>query len=119
MILLVDDNRVGREALAKILQFHGHEVIEAADANHGLAILDGNRVDLIITDFVMPQMSGFQFIDEVRKRWPDARILMMSGYLTPELGKILSGNLGFLAKPIDVAVLLETIGRIIPQPQAV
>ena len=119
MILLVDDNRIGREALAKILKLHGHDVIEAADANHGLGILNDNHVDLIITDFVMPQMSGFQFINEVRKNWPDARILMTSGYLTPELGKILSGNLGFVPKPIDVAVLLETIDRIVPHPQSV
>jgi DNA-binding NtrC family response regulator len=111
-ILLVDDHKVGREALAKILRLHAHEVMEAADAAEGLSMLNSMHFDIIITDFVMPEVSGFQFIDQVRKLWPDTRVLMMSGYLTPEVGGLLSEGFKFLPKPVDVPILLEAIERI-------
>jgi CheY-like chemotaxis protein len=112
VILLVDDHKVGREALAKILRLYGHEVVEAADGAEGLSILNRIPFDLIITDFVMPEVSGVQFIDQVRKKWPDTQIVMMSGYLTPEVGQMLTGDLTFLPKPVDVPILLEAIKRI-------
>ena len=115
MILLVDDNRVSREAFAKILRLHGHEVMEAADASAGLHIMDNNHFDLVITDFVMPNISGFQLIAHVRQKWPGTAILLMSGYLTPEVGEMISDGVEFIAKPVDVPVLLNAIERLVPR----
>jgi DNA-binding NtrC family response regulator len=119
MILLVDDNRVGREAFAKILRLNGHEVMEAADAAQALEILNKVSIDLMITDFVMPGLSGVQLIEQIRSQWPRTRMLMMSGYLTSEVGNIVSDGVDFIPKPVDVSVLLSTINRIIPQRQSV
>jgi CheY-like chemotaxis protein len=116
MILLVDDNNVSRQAFAKILRLHGHEVMEAANAAEGLDILDDIRFDLVITDFVMPDISGFQLIAHIRQKWPHTPILLMSGYLTPEVGDIISGGVDFIPKPVDVPVLLEAIERLVPKP---
>ena len=81
-------------------------------------ILDKVAVDLIITDFVMPGVSGAQLIEHIRQRWPNMRMLMVSGYLTSEVGKIVSDGVGFIPKPVDVPVLLQTINRILPRSQS-
>jgi CheY-like chemotaxis protein len=109
MILLVEDNKVSREACAKILRLHGHEVMEAATASEGLEILGNLPVDLVITDFVMPDISGFQLIAQVRQKWPRMPILLLSGYLTPEVGDMVSDGVQFIPKPVDVTVLLQAI----------
>ena len=115
MILLVDDNNVSREAFAKILRLHGHEVMEAANAGEGLDILGDIHCDLVITDFVMPNISGFQLIAQIRQKWPRTLILLMSGYLTPEVGEIISDGVEFIPKPVEVPVLLEAIERLVPK----
>lgn len=113
MILLVDDNKVSREAFGKILRLHGHQVLEAAHASEALDILNRDRVDLIITDFVMPEISGVQLIERIRKHWPETPILMMSGYLGSEVAPMVSEGIEFVPKPVDVPVLLKTIDRMV------
>ena len=115
MILLVDDNHISREAFAKILRFHGHQVTEANNAGEGLDILRDIRCDLVITDFVMPGISGFQLIAQIRQQWPHTPILLMSGYLTPEVGDIISEGVDFIPKPVEVPALLEAIERLLPK----
>jgi len=80
MILFVDDNAGSRQAFAKIIRLHGHEVMEAANATEALKILDSFQLELVITDFVMPDGSGFQLIAHIRQKWPNMPILLMSGY---------------------------------------
>jgi CheY-like chemotaxis protein len=113
MILLVDDNNVSREAFANLLRLHGHEVMEAAGAGDGVEILGSIHVDLVITDFVMPDISGFQLIAQIRQKWPRTPILLVSGYLSPEVGKIVSDGVEFIPKPVEVSVLLEAIERLV------
>ena len=115
MLLLIDDNNISRDAFAKILRLHGYQVMEAADASQGLDLLGNVHVDLIITDFVMPNISGFQLIAQVRQKWPDTPILLVSGYLTPEVGKIISDGVEFIPKPVELPVLLEAIERLAPK----
>jgi CheY-like chemotaxis protein len=117
MILLVEDNKVSREACAKLLRLHGYEVMEAANASEGLDILGRFSFDLVITDFVMPNISGFQLIAQIRQQWPRTPILLMSGYLTPEVGKIVSDGVEFIAKPVDLPVLLQAIERLVAKSQ--
>jgi DNA-binding NtrC family response regulator len=113
MILLVDDNHVSREAFAKLLRLHGHEVMEAVDAKDALNVLDNMHFEVVITDFVMPNISGFQLIAQIRDKWPHTPILLVSGYLSPEVGEIISDGVEFIAKPVEVSVLLEAIERLV------
>jgi CheY-like chemotaxis protein len=115
MILLVDDNSTSRKLFAELLRLHGHEIVEAVDATEGLDILGNNHVDLIITDFVMPNTSGFQLIAQVRQKWPRMPILLVSGYLTPEVGEIVSDGVEFIPKPVQMPALLEAIQRLVPK----
>ena len=113
MILLVDDNKVSREAFGKILRLYGHEVLEASDATDALNILTKENVELIITDFVMPEINGVQLVERIRKDRPKTPILMMSGYLTSEVAPMVSKDVEFIPKPVDVPLLLQTISRMV------
>ena len=114
MILFVDDNAGSRQAFAKIIRLHGHEVMEAANATEALKILESFHLALVITDFVMPDVSGFQLIAHIRQKWPDMPILLMSGYLSPEIAEIISGWSGveFIPKPLDAPAFLATVERL-------
>ena len=113
MILLVDDNKVSREAFGKILRLYGHEVLEASDATDALDILTRENVELIITDFAMPEITGVQLVERIRKDRPKTPILMMSGYLTSEVAPMVSKDVEFIPKPVDVPLLLQTISRMV------
>ena len=114
MILFVDDNAESRQAFAKIIRLHGHEVMEAANATEALKILDSFHLELVITDFVMPNISGFQLIAHIRQKWPDMPILLISAYLSPEIAEIISGWSGvkFIPKPIDAPAFLAAVDRL-------
>ena len=114
MILFVDDNAGSRQSFAMILRLHGHEVMEAANGTEALRILDSFQLELVITDFVMPNVNGFQLTAHIRQKWPHMPILLMSGYLSPEIAEIISGWSGveFIPKPIDTPKLLAAVDRL-------
>src|SRR5688572_2753626 len=114
MILLVEDEAITRTALADTLRREGHEVIEAADGNKALALLQKSRFDLVITDVLIPKQSGFVLVARIRVTWPHMPILLISGQLSPEAGKHVSkGFTQFIQKPIDPVELVATVKRLL------
>jgi two-component system, cell cycle sensor histidine kinase and response regulator CckA len=79
-ILLVDDEAPLRSALAKVLEAHAFEVKAVASASDALRELDAGAVDIVVSDVVMPTMSGVQLAAHVRADLPDLPIVLMSGY---------------------------------------
>jgi len=108
MILLVED-----EAITRLLTrcgSEGHKVIQAADGNKALALLQKSRFDLVITDLLRPNQSGFVLVTSIRVMWPHMPILLISGHLSPEVGKLVSkGFTQFIQKPIDPVELVATV----------
>ena len=98
MILFVDDDAGSRQAFAKIIRLQGHEVIEASNATEALKILDSFHLELVISDFVMPDVSGFQLAAHIRQKWLDMPILLISAYLSPEIAEIISGWSGIYSQ---------------------
>ncbi|HUQ45710.1 MAG TPA: ATP-binding protein [Gemmatimonadaceae bacterium] len=82
VVLLVDDEHSVRHAAARMLTREGHTVIEVASAIDALHVLEKREqhVDLVVSDIVMPHMSGRELAYEVRVRFPNAGIVLMSGY---------------------------------------
>src|SRR5207249_8642333 len=78
-ILIVDDEEDFRKLLRAILEQAGFEVLEAPDAPSGFALFQENLVDLLVVDLVMPKVSGVDFIHRLRFRFPDAKIIALSG----------------------------------------
>lgn len=78
-ILLIDDDDLVRPALHLVLAHFGHIVIEARDGNEGLALWAKAKIDLLITDIVMPEKDGIEVLMELRKCHPPMKIIAISG----------------------------------------
>ena len=114
-ILVVDDEDAIRVVVARTLQNEGYEVLVAAGGNEALRELDeiGGAVDLVITDLMMPGMSGAQFGRELAKRYPNLPLIWMSGHPREvEFAReIPSKNQLFLMKPVGPDALLDAVAR--------
>lgn len=113
MILVLEDNKALRMIIRKALEKAGYEVKTAENGKEGLKILKKDIPDLIISDVIMPEMDGFEFLKEIRKKYP----LIPFTFLTvkSELDDYSKGyDLGatdYLTKPFDVDVLLKKVEK--------
>ncbi len=78
-ILLVDDDDFFRDTVRNFLVLSGYDVIDSHDAKEALKLFD-DRIDLVATDLVMPEVSGVEFIEMIRKKSATVKIIAMSGY---------------------------------------
>ena len=78
-ILIIDDEPGVLGVLRKILEGVGHVVTEALDGEEALRLYEGHPADQVITDIFMPGMDGIELLIHLRKTFPDARVLAMSG----------------------------------------
>jgi CheY-like chemotaxis protein len=117
MILLVEDEAPARYALARILRNQGHEVMEAADGQEALTLLEQYNFDLVITDVAMPKVTGFALVAQMRVKWPEIPILLLTAYLSPDASRaLLGGNVEFLPKPVDHNELIARVERLATSP---
>ncbi len=103
-ILCVDDEPNILSSLRRLFRPHGYRVLVADSGAAGLAMLEQEEVDLVISDMRMPEMDGAQFLEHVRARWPDTIRLLLTGY--SDIGSILAAiNRGeiyrYITKPWD------------------
>jgi CheY-like chemotaxis protein len=111
-VLLVDDEVLVRMSTADMLSDLGYEVIEASSAEEALESFgDGSAIDVLITDHLMPGLSGTQLAGELRAIRPELPILIVSGY--SELDGI-SADIPRLTKPFRNAELVDCLARLRP-----
>lgn len=79
VILCVDDERVSLKVRSRVLEKAGHEVIQADSAAEALEILRSRSVDLVLTDLLMPGMTGAELAREVKKLSPNLPVVLFSG----------------------------------------
>ena len=119
-VLVVDDEEAMGKVAARILQRNGYQVEHVTSADDALARLDDIEVDVLLTDVVMPSMSGPELADRVRARHPEVLVCFMSGYsegvLGPERG--LDTGMFLVQKPFGEAVLLATLRDLLASTQA-
>jgi len=114
-ILIVDDDAVMRYTLHRFLRNQGYEVREAANGVEALEILNVDTVDLVITDYIMPEMNGIELLESIQVRWPTMPVVLLTGYLSADAAKtILEGRAHFLSKPVTLKQLLSNIRQLIP-----
>ena len=117
-ILIIDDDNQFRTMLRKMIERNGYEVIEASDGKEGIKLYRKNPTDLIITDLIMPEKDGIETIQELKKDFPDIKIIAISGggRLGPQdylhLAKMF-GAQRTLTKPIELPELLKTIKELL------
>lgn len=112
-ILVVDDQRVARRLLYRVLTEEGYRVFEAASAEEALSVLElaHRYVHLIMLDVVMPAVDGVQLGRHILSRWPSLRLLYMSGHPAEILVKhgLKDAQVHFLAKPFTHDELMGKI----------
>ena len=121
-ILVVEDEADVRSYLVETLQDLNYRVHEAPDGATALAQFDSDpfRIDLLLTDIVMPGINGRQLADELHYRQPDLRVLFMTGYSRNAIvhqGRLDSG-VSLLQKPLTQVMLATEIRDILDRPQS-
>jgi len=114
-ILLVEDESITRASLVDLLRNEGYEVEEARNGAQAVKLFETRRFDLLITDFVMPELNGLKLIARVHSSSPKTPIILITAYLSRDSGEaILQGAAEFVTKPIEARALLETVKRLVP-----
>ena len=113
-IMVVDDDRLNRELLSKVLRQEGYHVLEACDGEIALKILQALPCDLVITDFLMPMLNGIEFVEQLRSLQPQIPIIFMTGYLSAISDKKIVDEVAeILAKPFEPRVLRSSVHRLL------
>lgn len=121
-ILLIDDDELLRDVLAKSLHHAGHTVIQASDGQQGVDLFHATEIDIVITDLVMPVQEGVETIIKLRRENPNLPIIAISGGVTNSRTYLdMAGKLGakrILAKPFTPKELLQAISEVLPAQPA-
>jgi len=78
-VLVIDDDEAVRSSLEMLLEAYGYEVVLARDGRQGLAAFRANEPDVVLVDIMMPVQDGIETIELIRREWPEAFIVAMSG----------------------------------------
>jgi CheY-like chemotaxis protein len=110
-LLVVDDEADALEMAQRVLEDYGAEVVTVSSADEGLALLDEQRFDVLISDIGMPRKDGYQFIVDVRRRGLRLPAAALTAFARSEdrTRALLSGYQAHVTKPVEPAELLATI----------
>ncbi len=115
-VLTVDDSRTMRDMLHLALSDAGYRVVQAVDGMDGLQKLDGEALDIIVTDINMPRLDGFGFIEAVRRdsRYRATPILVLTTESDAEKKSRArnAGATGWIVKPFNPAKLVDALRRV-------
>jgi two-component system chemotaxis response regulator CheY len=114
-ILVVEDSIAFRQVVKASLEKAGYAVLEAGDGREGCAMLDGRKIDMIVSDINMPHMDGLAFVKHVKStEYKFIPILMLTTEgqkETKEMGRSL-GVRAWIVKPFQPSVLLEAVNKL-------
>jgi len=116
-VLLIEDEAAVRAVTTRILKAGGHTVLEAGHPFEalGLAKLHGSAIDLVLTDVIMPAMSGMECYQELSGIVPDLKVLYMSGYTPDAIAQrgVLTEGTHFIRKPFTVRALQDKVRAVL------
>lgn len=120
-ILIVDDEAPIRALLGDILRARGHRVLVAEDGLAGLRAIESMRFDMVITDLSMPGADGWKVATETRRRWPDAKVVIITGYGSYADTAVPGGDASLvdalISKPFNIGEIDATISRLLLDSQ--
>jgi FixJ family two-component response regulator/GGDEF domain-containing protein len=114
-ILAVDDQRYFRVYLEDLLEQQGYEVRTAGGGEEALHLLERETFDLVVTDLVMPGLSGAELVDRVKARWPDQDVIVVTsvGDVRTAVEAMRAGASDYLLKPLDPTLLARSLESIL------
>ena len=112
-VLVIDDDAYIRSSIGKFLIARGHTVIEAADGERGVEVVESQAVDIVITDVKMPKMDGLEVLRRVRSISPETEVIVITGVKEAEnaFRALREGAFDFFNKPFKVEDLNAAIQR--------
>jgi len=117
-ILVIEDNRANLDLVRYLLEFRGHEILEADDGERGVALAREKMPDLVICDLQMPLLNGYEVVERLRAAPETARLVVvaLTAFSMPhDRDKVLrAGFDGYLSKPIDPETFIGSIEAYLP-----
>ena len=114
-ILVVDDEPSYCKAIVRCLAMEGYNCKTTVSVEYAITLLEETEFDLLISDIMMPETSGVNLLIEVKEKWPDIAVVMMSGLDNREifLRCLQVGAYGYLTKPFsDTQLLINVISAL-------
>ncbi len=117
IVLVVEDEELVRRAVCRTMRKHGYRVIEASHGGDALLAVENHEggIHLMITDLVMPRISGRDLAERLAPAQPEMRVLFMSGYTEDEATRhaVLEEGRPFIAKPFSSEALLRKVREVL------
>jgi len=112
-VLLVDDEQNARDALSLAIGREGYNVLAAANGREGIETLSGNPVDIVITDLIMPEVTGMEVLRYARRHHPNVMVIMITGYASVEtaIEALKEGAFDYITKPIKLDEVRITLKK--------
>jgi two-component system NtrC family sensor kinase len=119
VVLVVDDEPGVIQVCQRLLERAGFHVLAISQSSEGLELLERVHVDLLLVDIRMPDVNGFQVIDQARRRQPDLAVVVMTGFGTVEtaIEALRRGADGLILKPFAGAELVQSVDRALQENQ--
>ncbi|HEX9348949.1 MAG TPA: response regulator [Gemmatimonadales bacterium] len=117
-ILVIDDQDSIRRVVRRALEQDGHEVFDASDGELGMEILESHSFDVVITDIFMPGQDGIVTLRQVRKRFPEVKVIVISGGDSTGMMDLrqdaeLLGAVKSLQKPFNAREIMDVVRSVL------
>lgn len=118
-ILVVDDEPLIRQSLYEILRIEGYHVQMASSGEEALSLIKNDPVDIVVTDFKLPKMSGLELLKEIRRSSPQIELIVITGYGSIEtaVDAMKSGAFDYITKPINDNEIKLIITKIVEKKE--
>src|SRR5271168_1831150 len=116
-LLIIDDNAGSLELLSSALAQPGLEILTASDPEDGLDLVHQHRPQIVLTDLVMPHLTGMQVLERIMEFDPAIDVILMTAHYATEsaVEAIKKGASDYLNKPISISALRERIGKLVEE----
>src|SRR6185437_12560917 len=118
-LVIIDDNPASVEMLAAALGTQGLEIFTASDPVEGLDLVSAKHPQIVLTDLVMPRLSGMDVLERIVAFDPGIDVILMTAHYTTETAveAIRKGAADYLNKPVSLATLRERVGKLISEAE--
>ena len=112
-VLIVDDEKSIRNTVSEFLRMDGHEVWTAEDADAAMALMAEHACDVVVTDIILPRVSGVTLLQRIKEQAPDVQVILMTGEPTVDTAveAVRAGAYDYLSKPTGKRELLAVVGQ--------
>src|SRR5580698_2989975 len=116
-LLIIDDNAGSLEMLSSALAQPGLQILTASDPEEGLELVHRHRPQIVLTDLVMPHLSGLEVLDRIVEFDPSIDVILMTAHYATEsaVAAIKKGATDYLNKPISIVTLRERVGKLLEE----